>query len=208
VFLYQETYYVRPGLQDVIDERVRSLHENHITNPAGAAMDWASFRGDVTTYLALRLWHHRDVEWDAEHQAWMAEYNRTRPTDAFIAPPDIEFFEQVAQRGETGGASLLVTCELQVGGAGRGAFNTFENELLQRLEAAPGFGEYRLYRFMGGEHRYLRCEFWRDATAGFSFWRDASMREFSASLSGLRTAPLFRYYDVLHQVGSAKPRPA
>ena len=63
-----------------------------------------------------------------------------------------------------------------------------------------------MYRFMGGEHRYMRCEFWRDAAAGLAFWRDASMREFSASLTGLREAPRFRYYDVLHQVGSAKPR--
>jgi len=206
VFLFQETYYVRPGLQDVIDGRVRSLHENHITNPAGAAMDWAKFRGDATTYLAFRLWHDREVEWDAEHQAWMAEYNRTRPNDSFLGPPDIEYFEQVAQRGETGGATLLVVCELSVGGATRGSFNTFENELTQRLDAAPGFGEYRMYRFMGGEHRYIRCEFWRNAAAGLAFWRDASMREFSVTLSGLREAPRFRYYDVLHQVGSAKPR--
>jgi quinol monooxygenase YgiN len=206
VFLFQETYYVRPGLQDVIDGRVRSLHENHITNPAGAAMDWAKFCGDATTYLAFRLWHDREVEWDAEHAAWMAEYNRTRPDNSFIAPPDIEFFEQVAQRGETGGASLLVTCDVSVGGATRGAFNTFENELTQRLESNAGFGEYRMYRFMGGEHRYLRCEFWRDVAAGLAFWRDASMRDFSATLTGLREAPRFRYYDVLHQVGSAKPR--
>src|SRR3954471_23002645 len=137
VFLFQETYYVRPGLQDVVDGRVRSLHENHITNPAGAAMDWAKFRGDATTYLAFRLWHDREVEWDAEHQAWMAEYNRTRPSDSFIAPPDIEYFEQVAQRGDTG-AALLITCDLSVGGATRGAFNTFENELIQRLEATDG----------------------------------------------------------------------
>jgi quinol monooxygenase YgiN len=136
----------------------------------------------------------------------MAEYNRTRPNDAFLGPPDIEYFEQVSQHGETGGASLLVVCELQVGGATRGTFNMFENELLQRLEAAPGFGEYRLYRFMGGEHRYQRCEFWRDAAAGLAFWREASMREFSATLTGLRTAPAFRYHDVLHQLGDAKPR--
>jgi hypothetical protein len=207
VFLFQEMYYVRPGLQDVIDRRVRSLHENHITNPVGAAMDWAKFRGDATTYLALRLWHDRDVPWDAEHAAWMAEYNRTRPDNAFLAPPDIEYFEQVSQRGETGGASLLVTCELQVGGATRSGWEAWEDSLKHRLLAAPGFGEYRLYRFMGGEHRYTRCEFWRDTAAGLAFWRDASMREFSASLTGMRTAPLFRYWDVLHQVGDAKPRP-
>jgi hypothetical protein len=206
VFLFLETYYVRPGLQEVIDGRVRSLHENHITNPQGAAMDWAKFRGDATTYLALRLWHDCDVTWDVEHAAWMGEYNRTRPNDAFLGPPDIEYFEQVAQRGETGGASLLVVCELQAGGATRGVFDTFEESLKQRLFASPGFGEYRLYRFMGGEHRYLRCEFWRDAASGLAFWQDASMREFSAGLSGLRATPVFRYYDVLHQVGSAKLR--
>ena len=87
MFLFQETYYVRPGMQDVIDGRVRSLHENHITNPAGAAMDWAKFRGDATTYLAFRLWHDREVSGTPSTPAWMAEYNRTRPNDSFLARP-------------------------------------------------------------------------------------------------------------------------
>ena len=168
-------------------------------------MDWAKFRGDATTYLAFRLWHDRDVTWDAEHAAWMAKYTRSLTNDSFLAPPDIEYFEQVAQRGETGSATLLVACELSVGGAARGAFNTFENELTARLEATPGFGEYRMYRFMGGEHRYMRCEFWRTQAAGLAFWRGESMRD-QRHVDRATEAPRFRYYDVLHQVGDAKPR--
>ena len=33
MFLFEETYYVTPGLQDIVDARVRSLHENHASNP-------------------------------------------------------------------------------------------------------------------------------------------------------------------------------
>jgi quinol monooxygenase YgiN len=206
VFLYQETYYVRPGLQDIIDERVRSLHENHATNTAFVASDWMKYLGDGTTYLAFRLWQEQGVSFDAAQSEWMAEYNRTRPADAFIQPPDIDYYQQVEQSGSPGGAGFLVKSELQV--AGRSAWPALEKQLLERLAAAEAFREYRLYRFMGGENRYLRAEFWENADAGMTFWRREDMREFSARLnSSLRRPPPTGYYEVLHQLGSARPVP-
>ena len=204
MFLYLETYYVRPGLQDVIDERVRSLHENHATNPTAAAMDWAKFLGDATTYIAFRLWHEREVTFDAAQGAFMSEYNRTRPADAFVQPPEIELFDQVDQAGVSGGASFLVTCDLRAGGPGWGGW---ESELRERLQSQEGFREYRLYRFLGAENRYLRTEFWDTAAPATAFWREGSMREFTAKLPpGQRPAPIFRHWEVLHQLGSARPR--
>ena len=104
MFLFQETYYVTPGLQETIDQRVRSLHENHAFNPKFVATDWMKYLGDDTTYLAFRLWRDQDVTYNEAQGAWMAEYNRTRPADAFTAPPDIEYFEQIHQFGKSGGA--------------------------------------------------------------------------------------------------------
>ena len=73
MFLYQETYYVTPGLQDVIDARVRSLHENHSQSPEFAAADWMKYDGDSTTYLAFRLWSSRDVSYSPSQAEWMRE---------------------------------------------------------------------------------------------------------------------------------------
>ena len=61
MFLFQETYYVTPGLQDTIENRVISLHENHAYNPKFVATDWMKDLGDETTYLAFRLWRDQDV---------------------------------------------------------------------------------------------------------------------------------------------------
>ena len=162
MFLYLETYYVTPGLQDVIDARVRSLHENHATNPAFVAADWLKFLGDGTTYLAFRLWRHQGVGFDAAQGEFMAEYNRTRPADSFMQPPDIEYFDQVEQSGAAGGAQHVVCCDLP---SGRAVAGTLESELRNRLLATQGFGEYRLYRFLGGENRYFRTEFWQSQAA-------------------------------------------
>ena len=206
MFLYQETYYVRPGLQEVIDRRVRGLHENHITNAAAAAMDWMKYLGDATTYLAFRLWYDRQVSFDEAQSAFMSEYNRTRPADAFIAPPDIEFFEQIEQKGRVlDAATFLSRCDLNV--SGRSSWTAWEAELRERLLADEHFAEYRLYRFMGGETRYMRAEFWHNRDAALEFWRKGEMREFSKALEGLRRPPEFAHYDVLHQTGSAKPMP-
>src|SRR5688572_25991675 len=95
MFLYHETYYVTPGLRDLIDERVRSLHENHATHESFIAGDWLRAVGDPVTHVAYRLWRTRDNDFDAAQMAFMAEYNRTRPADAFIHSPDIEFFDQL-----------------------------------------------------------------------------------------------------------------
>ena len=66
-----------------------------------------------------------------------------------------------------------------------------------------GFREYRLYRFLGGENRYLRAEFWEDADAARAFWAAEDMRGFTAKLPTGRAAPRFGYYEVLHQLGDA-----
>jgi len=204
MFLFLETYYVRPGLQDVIDRRVRSLHENHATNPVFAASDWAKFVGDATTYIAFRLWHEREVTFDAAQGAFMSEYNRTRPADSFVQPPDIELFDQVDQAGISGGAGFLVTCDLRA----PAGWDRWEAELRARLLSNESFREYRLYRFLGAENRYLRTEFWDAAVPATAFWRDAAMREFTAKLpAGQRPAPVFRHWEVLHQLGSARARP-
>src|ERR1044072_482992 len=144
MYLYLETYYVRPGLQDVIDGRVRSLHENHATNPAFAASDWAKHLGDAVTYIAFRLWHHQNVVFDEAQHAFMAEYNRSRPADSFIKRPDIELFDQVEQAGAAGKAGFLVTSAFRAAGGG---WSGWETELTKRLFATEGFQEYRLYRF-------------------------------------------------------------
>src|SRR5215471_6083587 len=206
MFLFQETYYVRPGLQSQVDQRVRSLHANHITNPASAAMDWMKYLGDSTTYLAFRLWHERNLSFDDAQRAWMAEYNRTRPQDAFTAPLDIEYFDQVDQAGESGRGFFLAKTEVQASGAS--TWGELETELKDRLFAKEQFSEYRLYRFMGGETRYFRAEFWRDRQAALDFWREEPMREFSARFNAtLRRPPEVSHYEVLHQAGSAKPIP-
>jgi len=203
MFLFQETYYVTPGLQDVIDQRVRSLHENHAFNPKFMATDWMKYLGDETTYLAFRLWRDQDVTYDEAQTAWMAEYNRTRPPDAFTAPPDIEYFWQIHQFGKGGGAGFLVCADLRIGGGSPAM--TLEDELREQLRDAEGFQEYRLYRFMGGENRFMRTEFWQDQASATAFWRHEDRREYMSRLTLVspRGVPRMRHYAVLHQLGDA-----
>ena len=202
LFLYQETYYVTPGLQDVIDKRVRSLHENHATNAASVAMDWFKYLGDATTYLAFRLWSEREVTFEAPQVEFMAEYNRSRPVDAFYQPPDIEFFEQVAQSGAPGGAGIMVRTDLET------RAGDWEHDVRAALLDSEGFREYRLYRFMGGESRYFRAEFWQDAASARQFWHGQALHDLMLKLPQrpFRRAPRFGFYEVLHQLGDARPR--
>lgn len=208
MFLFQETYYATPGLQALIDQRVRSLHQAQATQASSLGSDWMKALGDAVTYLALRLWDRRDYAVDEAHMQWMAEYNRTRPRDAFLQPPDIEFFEPVAQQGTPGGARFCVRTELEVGGAGRGDRAAWEQDLRAQLAAAPGFREYRLYRFLGRDSRFVRAEFWESDDAGMTFWSAGERRAHLAALPAgtWRRAPLPVYYRVLQQLG-ATPTP-
>jgi quinol monooxygenase YgiN len=203
MFLFQETYYVTPGLQETIDQRVRSLHENHAFNPKFVATDWMKYLGDDTTYLAFRLWRDQDVTYNEAQSAWMAEYNRTRPSDAFTAPPDIEYFEQIHQFGKSGGADFLAYADLRIGG--RSPAMALEDELREQLRVAGGFHEYRLYRHLGGENRFFRAEFWLDQSTAAAFWRHEDRREFMGRLTAASTrgVPRLRQYAVLHQLGDA-----
>ena len=203
MFLFQETYYVTPGLQDVADQRVRSLHENHAFNPKFVATDWMKYLGDETTYLAFRLWRDQDVTYNEAQTAWMAEYNRTRPADAFTASPDIEYFEQIHQFGKGGGAGFLVYADLRIGG--RSPAMALEDELREKLRVAGGFHEYRLYRHLGGENRFFRAEFWLDQATATAFWRHEDRREFMSRLAPATTrgVPRLRHYAVLHKLGDA-----
>jgi quinol monooxygenase YgiN len=203
MFLFQETYCVRPGLQDVVDQRVRSLHENHAFNPKFVATDWMKDLGDATTYLAFRLWRDADVTYNEAQTAWMAEYNRTRPADAFTQPPDIEYFEQVHQFGKSGGAGFLVYAGLRIGG--RSPAMALEDELRDLLREADGLREYRLYRSLGGENRFVRAEFWRSQDEAIAFWRHEDRREFMNRLAAASTRGVskLRHYAVLHQLGDA-----
>ncbi len=207
MFLFQETYYVTPGLQDVVDQRVRSLHENHAFNPKFVATDWMKDLGDETTYLAFRLWHDPDVTYDEAQTAWMAEYNRTRPADAFTQPPDIEYFEQVHQFGKSGNAGFLIYTELRIGT--RSPAMALEDELRERLRATDGLQEYRLYRSLGAENRFFRAEFWRSQANADAFWRHEDRRDFMSRLTAASTRgmPRLRRYEVLHQLGDAGMAP-
>ncbi len=206
MFLFQETYYATPGLQDLIAQRVQRLHEAQATQPSSLASDWMKWLGDGVTFMALRLWTDRNYAVDEEHMRWMGEYNRTRPADAFMQPPDIEFFEPVAQQGTPGGAQFCVRTELEVAGAGRASWASWEYELRAALLATPGFREYRLYQFLGRESRLFRTEFWETEAAGRAFWTVEDRR---AQLGKLppgtwRKAPLPTYYRVLHQLGDGR----
>jgi heme-degrading monooxygenase HmoA len=206
MFLYQETYYVTPGLQRLIEARVRSLHENHATNPAFRAGDWMKYLGNDTTYMALRLWHDRDVEPNEQQLAFMAEYNRARPADAFIQSPDIELFEPILQAGSFGDAAFLVRADSEVGGRSTQQWEHWEGELREQISARPGFREVRLYRFLGSENRYVRAEFWDSAAAAREFWTDPGTRDLMAALpaTAYRMQPKFAYYEVLHQLGDPR----
>jgi quinol monooxygenase YgiN len=203
MFLFQEIYYVTPGLQETIEKRVISLHENHAFNPKFVAADWMKDLGDETTYLAFRLWRDQDVTYDEAQTAWMAEYNRTRPIDAFTQPPDIDYFEQVHQFGKGREAGFLIYAELRIGG--RSAAMELEDELREQLRGAEGLQEYRLFRSLGGENRFVRAEFWRSQSDADNFWRHESRRDFMARLTVVSTrgVPRLRRYQVLHQLGSA-----
>ena len=203
MFLFQETYYVTPGLQDTVEKRVISLHENHAYNPKFIATDWMKDLTDETTYLAFRLWRDQDVTYDEAQLAWMAEYNRTRPADAFIQPPDIEYFEQLHQFGRGREAGFLIYAELRIGG--RSVAMELEDELREQLRSADGLQEYRLYRSLGGENRYVRAEFWRSQSEADAFWRSEDRRDYMTRLTAVATrgVPRLRRYEVLHQLGSA-----
>ena len=207
MFLFQETYYVTPGLQAVVDQRVRSLHENHAYNPRFVAADWLKDLGDETTYLAFRLWRDQDVTYDDAQSAWMAEYNRTRPADAFTSPPDIEYFEQVHQFRKGPAAGFLIYADLRFGG--RSPAMALEDQLREQLRAADGLLEYRLYRSLGAENRFFRAEFWRSQADADAFWREDARREFTARLAAVATrgVPRMRRYEVLHQLGDAGMAP-
>jgi heme-degrading monooxygenase HmoA len=206
VVLYQETYYVTPALQSLIEARVQSLHENHATNPAFLASDWMKYRGNDTTYLAFRLWRDRDVPFDEQQMQFMAEYNRSRPADAFIQPPDIELFEPIFQAGTAGDAAFLIRTDFEVGGRAAQQWSGWEGDLRERLSGSPGFREVRLYRFLGGESRYVRAEFWDGSANARSFWTAPAARELTAALpaGAFRRSPQFAYYDVLHQLGDPR----
>ena len=205
MFLFQETYYVTPGLQEIVDARVRSLHENHALNPKFVATDWMKDLGDATTYLAFRLWRDDDVTYDEAQTAWMAEYNRTRPADAFTRPPDIEYFEQVHQFAKSNGSGFLVYADLRIGGSSPAM--ALEDELREQLRDATGLNEYRLYRSLGTQNRFVRAEFWRAQADAEAFWRAEERREFMARLAAVATrgVPDLRFYAILHQLGDAGP---
>ncbi|GEM_PF-4979722 len=202
-FLFQETYYATPGLQQVLDDRVRSLHQAQATQPSALASDWAKYRGDSMTYLALRLWTGRHYSVDAEHMRFMAEYNRTRATDAFMAPPDIEFFEPVSQWGTPGGAAFLVRTELEVSARYGSEWASWEQEVRADMAKSGGLREWRLYQFLGRESRSFRCEFWERPEAAEAFWRAPARRPQWAALpaAAWRRTPKPAEYDVLLQLG-------
>ncbi len=206
MFLFQETYYATPGLQDLVDTRVRSLHENHSLSPEFVAADWMKFTGDETTYLAFRLWSQHEATYDESQREWMVEYNRTRPADLFMRGPDIEYFDQVRQAGESGGAGFLVYANLLIGG--QSPAMSLEDELVSQLKGAGGFQEYRLYESLGRSGHYFRAEFWRSRADAGGFWRHEDRREYIGRVlekSG-RGLPDQRHYEVLHQLGDASTR--
>jgi hypothetical protein len=204
MFLFQETYYATPGQQALMDSRVRSLHQAQATQPSSVASDWLKYLGDGVTYLALRLWQARDYTVDSGHMQWMAEYNRTRPADLFMQPPDIEFFEPVSHHGTPGAAGCCVRTELEPAGRHRAAWAVWEQALKRQMTGAGGFREYRLYQFLGRESRLFRAEFWETPAAAEAFWRDEARKALWAELpaDAWRKAPIPAYYQVLLQLGN------
>jgi hypothetical protein len=142
----------------------------------------------------------------------MAEYNRTRPADAFIHPPDIEFFDQLLvsrpadlrEAGGATGATCFVQTDLEL--ANRGLWYNWESGLKDALVQTEGFHEYRLFRFGGNENRFLRAELWRDRATAEDFWHDGSMRARMNELGTrpFRRAPRIGYFEVLHQIGDPR----
>jgi quinol monooxygenase YgiN len=84
----------------------------------------------------------------------------------------------------------------------RNAWRSWEGALRSAMLATEGFHEYRLYRFLGNENRFMRAELWSDLADARRFWHEASMRSLLGELGTrpFRQAPRVMYFEVLHQI--------
>ena len=137
----------------------------------------------------------------------MAEYNRSRPSDAFTQPPDIEYFEQVRQSGASGESAFLVCCDLRIGA--NSLAMTLEKELSGEIsEGHPDFASTGCTALWEARADSSEPSSGRRRPTPPTSGAILTRRYFSARLAAASTrgAPRFHHYEVLDQLGSAEPK--
>lgn len=202
MYLHHEVYNVNPGWQRELEGRVPRLHEMQSKAPGFVAAHLLRYMGDLTTYLALRVWESREAAQGFSRTPEFQEYLRSRPPDAYARPPEIEYYELVCEEQGSGRASVAYHLELDLAGGQARAWEERERELHVLFKGAPGFHSARAFRFLGNPNHHLRVALWESREAILDFTETSAFRAHQAAAPAglLRSPATLQFYQVVQGV--------
>ena len=160
MFVYREIYTIATPRQPDFEPRVTGLHARLGQESTSRGTLLLKFMGNASRYQAFRFWDSREAA-----QAWgrhpdMQAYLASRPPANYLAPPQIDYWEDDASYGPGGDAGFVVQEDGLLAGGKLPDFEALNRDLAETCASAPGFVGRRVYRFLGAPGRFLTVALW------------------------------------------------
>ncbi len=199
MYLHHEIYTINAGRQRELEQRVPRLHAMMQADGEGfVSAHFLRAGGDLSKYVALRVWRDQ-----AANRAWgrspqMQEYLRNRPEGSYTRPPEIEYYELATEAKGPAPDHFTLEVEFDITpGTGR-AFEALHAEYLPIMAAQPGVHAGRLWRFAGNQTRYLRISDWESREHLLALMESADRKRMAeAEATFFRTPSKNAWYELL-----------
>ncbi|MCX6023498.1 MAG: hypothetical protein NTZ05_17555, partial [Chloroflexi bacterium] len=156
MFVYRELYSIATPRQADYEKRVLGLHARIAQEPTCAGGLLLKFQGNAGAYRAFRLWDTKEASQEWGRHPDMAAYLASRPPGNYLAPPQMDYWDEDARHaGVSGPVGFAVQEECLLAGGKQRDFETWNQEWAEVCAALPGFVERRVMHYLGGPGRFL-----------------------------------------------------
>ena len=184
MFLHREYYAIYLGRSREFEPRVSEMQGEMAKQSGFVAAYTLAYLGNSTRYLALRMWHRREDAQAWGRDPWFQSYLQARPAGLYFSPPEIEYYEQIAETHGDGAPGFVQVLTFSLAAGKARDFEARERDIGVVCRDQRGFVERRAFRFLGNTTKVLVASVW----TGYD---DRDVAAFSGPLAGfIRERPL------------------
>lgn len=200
MYVQYEKFLVTMGMQKQAEDRVPEVLAIQKRMPGFGSAHFMRGLGDLTRYLAVRVWESRETLQNFSRNPDFAEFNRKRPPNLYAAAPDMEFFDVSHQEWGKGTPHYAWCQEFHLNHGNSRTWEEYEPGLYPILRESPGFSGVQHLRYWGNGDHYVRVSYWESLENILDYFAAPASQQWRESMPKdlLHEPPHNQLYQVVH----------
>ncbi|MCG3773979.1 MAG: hypothetical protein JW395_0796 [Nitrospira sp.] len=183
MYVQYERLPVTMGMQKPAEDRVPEVIEIQKRMPGFRSTHFMRGMGDLSGYLAVRVWGSREALQNFARNPDFAEFNKKRPTNLYSGAADMEFYDVAHEEWGKATPKFAWCREFHLGHGNGRAWEEYEQGVYPVLRESAGFSGVQHLRYWGNGDNYVQLTYWDTVESLFDFlaastqWRESMAKD-------------------------------